>query len=67
MIFLGDIAYPYDKVDEFTNAVLKVDAFRDEVIVLNFEANILEEADEKRPLTLYNAPKVLNGFSGCKR
>lgn len=67
MIFLGDIACPYDKVDEFTNAVLKVDAFRDEVIVLNLEANILEEADEKRPLTLYNAPKVLNGFSGCKK
>lgn len=67
MIFLGDIACPYNKVKEFADAVSKIEAFKDEVIVLNLEANILEEDDKKRPVTLYNAPEVLDGFAGCKK
>lgn len=67
MIFLGDIACPYNKVKEFAEAVSKVGVLKDEVIVLNLEANILGEKDVKKPATLYNAPKVLDGFAGCRK
>ena len=67
MIFIGDIACPYNKAKEFTEAVSKIEAFKDEVIVLNLEANILDLSDEKRPVTLYNDPMVLDGFAGCKK
>lgn len=67
MIFIGDIACPYNKAKEFAETVSKIEAFKDEVIVLNLEANILDEDEEKKPVTLYNAPEVLDGFAGCRK
>lgn len=66
MIFLGDIACPYEKVRDFIDTVSKIDAFKDELIVLNLEANILKEGEKQKPLTLYNASTVLDAFSKSK-
>ena len=67
MIFLGDIACPYERVSAFTDAVSKIEAFKDEIVVLNLEANILEKWEEKKPLTLYNSPDVLKGFGKSRK
>lgn len=57
MIFLGDIACPYERVSAFTDAVSKIEAFKDEIVVLNLEANILEKWEEKS-LSLYIIPRT---------
>lgn len=67
MIFIGDIACPYNKVKDFTEAVSKIEAFKNEIVILNLEANILEPNAKQRPLTLYNAESVLNGFKESKK
>lgn len=67
MIFIGDIACPHNKVKEFIGAVSKIAVFHDEVVVLNLEANILDEDAPQRPLTLHNSPNVLDGFRHCKK
>lgn len=67
MIFLGDIACPYSKAKEFADVVSKIELFKNEVVVLNLEANILDENERKKAGTLYNAPSVLDGLAGCKK
>lgn len=66
MIFLGDIACPYERVSDFIDAVSQIDVFKDELIVLNLEANILNDGEKQKPLTLYNASTVLDAFSKSK-
>lgn len=66
MIFLGDIACPYERVGDFIDAVSQIDAFKDELIVLNLEANILNDGEKQKPLTLYNASTVLDAFKKSK-
>lgn len=66
MIFLGDIACPYERVSDFIDAVSQIDAFKDELIVLNLEANILNDGEKQKPLTLYNASTVLDAFKKSK-
>ena len=66
MIFLGDIACPYERVSDFIDAVSQIDAFRDELIVLNLEAEILNDDEKQKPLTLYNALTVLDAFKKSK-
>ena len=66
MIFLGDIACPYERVSDFIDALSQIDAFKDELIVLNLEANILNDGEKQKPLTLYNASTVLDAFKKSK-
>lgn len=66
MIFLGDIACPYERVSDFIDTVSKIDAFKDELVILNLEANILNDDEKHKPLTLYNASTVLDAFRKSK-
>lgn len=67
MIFIGDIACPEERVSAFEECIKEIPTFQNETVVLNFEANILNDEDVRKPLTLWNSPKVTDAFSGAKR
>lgn len=67
MIFIGDIACPYERANDFVGCIQHIDFFNNEIVVLNLEANILKKDYKKRPITLYNSPEVINAFSGAKK
>ena len=47
MIFIGDIACPSLKVDSFISSIKNLGIFKNEIVVLNLEANILDEKENK--------------------
>ena len=47
MIFIGDIACPSLKVDSFISSIRSLGIFKNEIVVLNLEANILDEKENK--------------------
>ena len=67
MIFIGDIACPSLKVDSFISSIRSLGIFKNEIVVLNLEANILDEKENKRSLTLFNSPKVIDAFTDAKK
>ena len=67
MIFLGDIACPVNKVISFNTCTSVMNAFIDEIVVLNLEATIAFEGDTVGGETLYNHPKVLDGIKNCAK
>ena len=67
MIFIGDIACPSLKVDSFISSIKNLGIFKNEIVVLNLEANILDEKENKRSLTLFNSPKVIDAFTDAKK
>ena len=48
MIFIGDIACPSLKVDSFISSIKNLGIFKNEIVVLNLEANILDEKENKK-------------------
>lgn len=61
MVFLGDLACPAERVDSFNDAIKDISIFKDEVVVVNLEAVILNNGDNKQS-KLYNSPKVLDSL-----
>lgn len=61
MIFLGDLACPAERVDAFNKAISDITIFQNEVVVLNLEAVILNDGDNKQD-KLYNSPNVLDSL-----
>lgn len=61
MIFLGDLACPSEKVEDFNAAVDSLDVLAGQTVVINLEAVIPFEQDI-RPETLYNNESVLDGL-----
>lgn len=59
MIFLGDLACPEERVSSFNDAINDISILKDEVVVVNLEAVILNNGDNKQS-KLYNSPKVLD-------
>lgn len=67
MIFLGDIACPDEKIDEFLSWTNSEQIFFDEVVIANLEANIVDQVSERRNLTLYNSSKISRMFSNSRK
>jgi len=67
MIFIGDIACPEEKVKSFCSNINSISAFEGEIVVLNFEANILKDGDTRKPLTLWNSSAVSDAFSKASK
>lgn len=61
MIFLGDLACPPEKADEFNRAIEDLDVLANEVVVLNLEA-VIPEGDDHKAGTLYNHEAVLDSM-----
>lgn len=59
MIFLGDLACPPEKVEDFNRAIESLDIFSEQTVVLNFEA-VIPFGQNIKPETLYNHASVLN-------
>ena len=59
MLFLGDVVCPDERVDAFIQCLENEHVFDNEIVVLNLEANILFEKDNRKPLTLWNSPQLL--------
>lgn len=67
MLFLGDLACPEETQDEFINCINGMQVFKNEIIIVNFEANIVNKPEERRRLTLYNLLNITNSFSQAKK
>ena len=59
MIFLGDLACPKERVEDFNRAVDSLSVLDDEILIINLEAVILDEGKQVKTETLYNHPQVL--------
>lgn len=67
MIFLGDVACPDERIDAFQKWTAEEELFRDQVIILNLEANIVDDSIEREKLTLYNVSKITEIFPYAKK
>lgn len=67
MIFLGDLACPENRVNAFIDCINSMDIFKDEIVVINLEANIVDDVPERKALTLYNVSKIVNAFRQAKK
>ncbi|SEG13762.1 poly-gamma-glutamate synthesis protein (capsule biosynthesis protein) [Eubacterium ruminantium] len=67
MIFLGDLACPEQKIDDFIKCVNDILEFENEIIVINLEANIVDNNEERKELTLYNLSKITDAFKKSNR
>lgn len=67
MIFIGDLVCPADRVDALKRCIEKEAVFNNEIVVLNLEADILFTDDRKKPLTLWNSPRIIELFSKAKK
>lgn len=61
MIFLGDLACPPERVEDFNAAVDSLDVLSGETVVVNLEA-VIPFNQIIRPETLYNHESVLDGL-----
>jgi len=61
MIFLGDLACPEERVEAFNDSISNITVLKDEIVVVNLEAVILDNGDNKK-CKLYNSPKVLGSL-----
>ena len=61
MIFLGDLACPPEKADDFNKAIESLDILSGHTVVLNFEA-VIPFGQNIKPETLYNHESALNGL-----
>lgn len=66
MIFIGDIACPEKKVDEWISSVSASGVFKDQVVVLNLEG-VFKDDDDLYATTLHNSKRILKAFEGSKR
>lgn len=67
MIFLGDLACPQEKINEFVSCVNGIRIFDDEIVVVNFEANIVDVDSDRNGTSLYNVSGVVKAFSQAKK
>ena len=67
MIFLGDLACPQEKMTEFVSCVNDISIFDNEIVIVNFEANIVDEVSERKNTSLYNAAGVVGAFTKAKK
>lgn len=67
MIFLGDLACPQEKITEFVSCVNKISYFDNEIVILNFEANIVDAVSDRNNISLYNVSEIVNSFSKAKK
>ena len=67
MIFLGDLACPENRIDAFIECIDSMSIFKDEIVVINLEANIVDNVNDRRALTLYNVSKIVNAFGQAKK
>ena len=67
MIFIGDIACPKEKADRFIDGIRQLDVFKGDIVVLNLEANILLDTDERKDITLWNTTRTIEAFSGARK
>ena len=65
--FLGDLACPDERVDQFLSDVNSLDVFKDEIIIINLEGNIVEDAVNRNQHSLYNSSKIVSAFSKSKK
>lgn len=61
MIFLGDLACPPEKVENFNKAIDRLDILAGQTVVLNFEA-VIPFGRKIRPETLYNHESALDSL-----
>lgn len=66
MIFIGDLVCPSECVDLLKRNIASEDIFDNEVVVINLEANILCDNDVRKPLTLWNSPRIVELFHRAK-
>ena len=62
MLFLGDLACPDEKIERLSDCINNMTVFKDEIIVVNFEGNIVDNPDDRRPFTLYNLSRAADLF-----
>lgn len=67
MLFLGDLACPDEKIEKFSDCINNMPIFKDEIIIVNFEGNIVDNPSERRPVTLYNLSKSTELFDQSER
>lgn len=66
MIFLGDIACPDNRIEEFLECVNREKCFQNEVVIYNLEGNILED-DVMKCEALHNSPSIVHSFENAKK
>ena len=67
MIFLGDLACPDERADQFLSDVNSLDIFKDEIVILNLEGNIVENEVDRNQHSLYNSSKIASAFSKSRK
>lgn len=67
MIFLGDIACPNEKVNDFISSVEQCRCLDDEVVMLNLEATFVTDVQNIKDECLFNSKSVLDGFKNTKK
>lgn len=67
MIFFGDLACPVERNEFFQKWTAEEELFRDQIIILNFEANIVNNAEDRKKLTLYNVSRITECFPHAKK
>lgn len=66
MIFLGDLACPHCKIEDFVNSVQKIGCFDGEIVVLNLEGVLLPDEDSKLT-ALHNSARFIDAFKYAKK
>ena len=54
MIFLGDLACPDDKVENFVEWTNEQEIINNELLIINFEGNIVDDVNKRRNLKIHN-------------
>lgn len=67
MIFLGDLACPDEKIDDFVSCINEMPIFQDEIVIVNLEGLFVDDLKQRRRPTLYNNSKLLNAFKQARK
>ena len=62
MIFLGDLACPEDRIEDFLNCLRNMQVFNNETNVLNLEGAIVDNVAKRKGPTLYNISRITEAF-----
>ena len=67
MIFLGDLACPDERVEDFLSCVGKMKIFDNETVVVNLEGAVVDNPEERKGQTLYNSSRISEAFPQAKK
>ena len=67
MIFLGDLACPEERIDDFISCTSQMQVFDNEVVVVNFEGVIVDDLSERKASSLYNISKIKDAFPQAEK